>query len=363
MGDAGATEMTRAAVEPDVPAAGPRCPERIAVFRALQLGDLLCAVPALRALRAAFPRARITLIGLPWARAFAARFAHYIDDFLAFPGAAGLPERKASAEEAAEFSRAAYAAGFDVALQLHGSGRFSNPIAGALACDCAGFYPPSAPCPDPARFLPYPEWEPEILRLLGLLEFLGIPSQGEALEFPIAAEEWREFASLRARFGLWPGRYVCLHPGARAAARRWPPARFARVADRLAARGLQIVLTGSADEIPLTSAVAKSMLASCINLAGQTSIGVLAAMLTGAKLLVCNDTGVSHIAAALKTPSVVVYLGSSPARWAPLDTRLHRRVFHPIDCRPCEHAACPIGHTCAMEITPEHVMREVEQLL
>lgn len=342
---------------------GGRPLERVAVFRALRLGDLLCAVPALRALRAALPAARITLIGLPWAADFARRFSHYIDDFIAFPGAPGFPERTASAAEIAEFDRRAYAERFDLALQWHGNGRISNSIVGALASECAGFYSADAPCSDPERFLPYPEEQPEIRRLLRLLEFLGIPDQGEALEFPITHAEWRALAERRTGFGLRPGQYVCIHPGGRAPARRWPPERFARAADYLAGRGLPVVLTGTAAEAGLTAAVARSMLSPCINLAGHAAMGVLAALFTGARLLVCNDTAVSHMAAALKVPSVVVFTGSSPGRWAPLDRERHRRVFHEVGCRPCEYSACPIGHLCAVGVLPGDVIREAEVLL
>src|SRR5436309_10334628 len=66
---------------------------RIAILRALKLGDLLCTVPALRSVRAGLPGAKITLIGLPWARTFVDRYSAYIDDFLEFPGYPGLPEQ------------------------------------------------------------------------------------------------------------------------------------------------------------------------------------------------------------------------------------------------------------------------------
>lgn len=328
---------------------------RIAVFRALQVGDMLCAVPALRALRAAAPTAEITLIGLPWAAEFAQRFRQYIDDFVPFPGAPGMPEQGADAAGLDAFYRDMQARRFDLALQLHGSGRLTNPIVRGLgARQAAGFYCADKPVADPG-FVPYREHEPEIHRLLRLVEALGAPARGEALEFPISGAEWKELARRRVAYGLRPGEYVCVHAGARLATRRWPPERFAAVADVLAMQGLRVVLTGTSEEQLIMQAVARAMHAGAINLCGQTPIGVLAALYAGARLLVCNDTGVSHIAAALCVPSVVIYSGSDPQRWAPLDRERHRQVYAPVECRPCEHAVCPIGHKCALGVTADQV--------
>lgn len=336
-------------------------PQRVAVFRALQLGDMLCAVPALRALRAALPEARITLVGLPWAEAFARRFGQYVDDFLAFPGAPGLPERTPTPDESAAFEAGARAHGFDLAIQLHGSGRHSNPVALKLSArHNAGFFRRGESCPDPGRFMPYPDDLSEVQRLLQLMAFLGIPAQGEALEFPLQPQDWLAAAELKE---VPAAGYVCVHPGARAAARRWSIQRFAVIGDVLAANGWPVVLTGTAAEAAICGEVRQAMRAPCVDLAGRTMLGSLAAVVARARLVICNDTGISHIAAALRVPSVVIFTASDPRRWAPLDGRRHRPVFHAVGCRPCSHAVCPIGHPCATGVTPHAVLENALALL
>jgi ADP-heptose:LPS heptosyltransferase len=298
---------------------------RLAVFRALQLGDLLCAIPALRALRAGMPSAEITLIGLPWARVLVERYPRYFDEFLTFPGWPGLPEQPCESSQVVSFLEAAHARAFDLAIQLHGKGGITNPLIALLgATRTAGFFSPDAYVPDPDLFIKYPEQESEVCRLLRLVEHLGLPLRGTALEFPILDADRRAFARLSRELHT---EYVCVHPGARDPARRWSPDGFATVADALAERGLQVVLTGTVPDTSSLQAVAAAMHRRSLNLAGLTDLGSLAALLHGARLVVCGDTGVSHLADAVETPSVVVFVASDPRRWAPLDSSRHRAVM------------------------------------
>ena len=111
--------------------------------------------------------------------------------------------------------------------------------------------------------------------------------------------------------------------GERDPARWWPARCFAAVGDALAADGWTVVLTGSAAEHGLAEAVRGGMRAPAINAACDIPIGALAALLSRAAVLVCNDTGVAHVAAGLGLPSVVVFLASDPRRWAALDRSRH----------------------------------------
>jgi ADP-heptose:LPS heptosyltransferase len=333
-------------------------PRRIAVLRSLVLGDMLCAIPAMRALRLAFPHSEITLIGLPWAKQLVDRFPRYLDRFLEFPGFPTLPETPCDVARLPPFLLEAQRSRFDLVIQMHGSGEIMNPIALLLGGRrTAGFYRAGQHLPDPSRFFPYPEEEHEVRRNLRLIEQLGLPLAGEHLEFPIHDEDVADLKSLSESRGLRAGQYICLHPGARYPSRRWPVERYAALGDALSRRGLQMVITGAASESDLAAAVSSAMRKPHVNLAGRTSLGALAALLSGARLLVSNDTGVSHVAAALRVPSVVIVTGSDPTRWAPLDHVRHRIVRRHVACQPCVHVTCPIDHVCSLGIEP----RQVEQ--
>ncbi|HEX6992665.1 MAG TPA: glycosyltransferase family 9 protein [Gammaproteobacteria bacterium] len=300
---------------------------RIAVVRALHgLGDMLCAVPALTALRRAHPDAHITLIGLPACRWMVERFEALLDALVPFPGFPGIPERPYSPVALERFVAAARAAPFDLAIQMHGSGTVSNAFTTMLgARAAAGLYETTHARPA-GRFFPYPRRGPEIHRCLHLTRALGCPSDDDEVVFPVRADDRAALGEHVPLRGLVDGPFVCLHAGARDPARRWPAERFATVGDVLAAQGYRVVLTGTAAERGAADAVAAAMCKPSLNAAGTTSLGVAAALLERAALLVTNDTGISHLAASVGTPSVVVFLASDPERWAPLRRERHRPV-------------------------------------
>lgn len=300
---------------------------RIAIFRALQLGDMLCAIPAIRALRMSYPDAEITLIGLPWAASFVRRFNKFFDSFICFPGYAGLPEQEFSEAAYADFLYSIRQDPFDLLIQMQGNGTIVNPMLLTWnARQVAGFFNQHS-FVNSELFVEYPNGIPEIHRHLILMQHLGISAVGDHLEFAATADDYDEFTSMD--LALPSKSYVCIHPGSRGRWRQWPPKLFAQLADVCAAAGLSVVVTGTSSEADITKAVRENMKHPSIDLTGATTLGSLAMLLRNARLLVSNCTGVSHMAAATQTPSVVVSMDGEPERWAPLNRELHRTI----DCR------------------------------
>jgi ADP-heptose:LPS heptosyltransferase len=308
--------------------ADPMDPEpRIVVLRALRgVGDLLCAVPALRALRTAYPRAQVTLAGLPSSAWFVARYPNLVDDLLVVEGVAGLPEVPPDPPAAVRFLQRAQSKRFDLGLQIHGSGIVTNPLLTLFgARHQVTAYLPGHWVP-PGRSIDYLTEVPEIGRNLAVVGAAGCPPAGFGLDLPVTDDERQTAAQLLHNAGVAGRRFACLHPGASRPDRRWPAPSFASVGGHLVSRGLPVVMTGSTDEAGLVRAIAHMIDGQAIDLAGRTGLGVLAALYRQACLVVTNDTGASHVAAAVRVPSVVVTASAEPDRWAPLDRYRHRVV-------------------------------------
>jgi ADP-heptose:LPS heptosyltransferase len=299
-------------------------PRRVQVLRALHLGDLLVAIPSFRALRRAWPDARIELIGLPWAHALIERLPGYLDALVEFPGWPGVPERDVDASRIAAFLAQASADPPDVAIQLHGSGTTTNTFVALLGAPrSGGQVVPGQFAPETGVYVPFDAGRSELRNALSVVEALGVPPAGEEIEVLVLDEDRAEVTNGPAG-PLTPGAYAVVHPGSSTPLRRWPAERFAAVADVLT--DLPVVVTGTDRERDVTERMRSSMRRPSIDLTGRTSLGGLFAVIEGAAIVVTNDTGAAHVADAVGTPSVAVFTTPDPERWRPRDLDLHRVV-------------------------------------
>lgn len=302
----------------------------ILVLRALGLGDLLTAVPALRGLRRAHPSARIVL-ATPEPLAPLALQSGAVDEVLPTAGLGAL-----------RWDRD----GPDLAVNLHGSGPQS-------ITDLLGTGPqrvityrnrhhPGVPG------IPWRAGQHEVDRWCGLLGSLGIDCDTVDLEIdrPDRVPE---------RSGA-----VVIHPGAASAARRWPVDRFAAVAAALHADGHRVVITGSAAEAALARSVAQSAgLPAEAVLAGRLDVLDLVALIADSRLVICGDTGVGHVATATRTASVLIFGPTPPARWGPRGRGPHVALWAGDVGNP--HADTP--HPGLLLITVPRVLDAVGPLL
>ncbi|MBI2953861.1 MAG: glycosyltransferase family 9 protein [Chloroflexi bacterium] len=372
--------------------------QKVAIVRALHLGDLLLAVPAWRALRAALPDAEITLVGLPWAREFVRRFSIYIDRFVEFPGYPGMLEADIDVAKTDAFLRDARAYGYDLAIQMHGDGSVSNDFVVRLGAKyTVGYRRDDRSGGGLSLSLLYPNGIREVLKHLQLMELLGVAARGSHLEFPVTESDDAELEQIPALNSLLcastmsqriacarpstdalaalstvsrqlgpvrPPLLVGIHPGARPPARRWLPKRFAAVADGIAQRysTRTIILAGPGEE-SIAEMVRAHMRSPAASAAGSLTIGGLAALIGRLDLLLANDSGPAHLAEAVGTKSIVFFGPADPARWAPLDQTMNRIIYKKVDCSPCPYWECPIDHRCLQRIRSGEVLAVADALL
>ncbi|HET8631291.1 MAG TPA: glycosyltransferase family 9 protein [Thermomicrobiales bacterium] len=339
----------------------PAPPRKVAVLRASRIGDFICATPAFRALRAALPDAELTIITLPLLRDLATRLPCF-DQYAAFPGFPGLAEQFFDARRVVAFFRAMQAERFDLAVQLQGSGVNSNPFTLLLGARSTAGYVRAGDGPGRlAAALPYPGQGHEIARALALTTFLGAPPRGARTIYPLRPEDHAAAAALLAGA---PEPLIGLHPDAREATRRWPPARFAAAgAALLRERGGTAVLIGDEGARPAAADVARRLGRPCLDLTGRTSLPVLGAVVARLALLVTNDTGPAHIAYALGTPTVTLFGSADPARYGPPRTGPFRLIVPPCACRSQDRPACADGASCLAALGVDDVVGAGRELL
>jgi ADP-heptose:LPS heptosyltransferase len=315
---------------------------RIAVLRANAIGDWVFALPALESLRHAYPDAEIVLLGAPWHARFLAGRPAPVDRVVVVPPYRGVRGDRDDPAEIEAFFAAMRAERFDLALQLHGGGAHSNPFVRRLGARVtAGLQADGAPPLD--RNLPYVYFQPEIVRYLEAVGLVGVPPLTLAPRVALTPRDVEDARQALAEDGT---PLALLHPGATDPRRRWPVECFAAVGRALAHAGAKVVVTGTGDERPLCRELVAAV-PGAIALCDALSLGGLAGLLARCKVVVANDTGPMHLAAALGTPTVCVYwsfnlVNSSQilrARHRPFVSWRQHCPFCHADCTQprCEH--------------------------
>ncbi len=332
---------------------------RILLIKPSSLGDIVHAMPTCAAIRRAYPKARLTwLVKRQWA---------------------GLVERIEGVDRVwpVESTFAGWlsqisllrAERFDLVVDLQGL--FRSAAIGWLSGSplFVGFTNGREGSPwFYSRRVPVPQLDMHAVdRYLLVAKAVGaVESGAPEFRFRIPHTDYDEIDRLLTRSGVTPGTsWVAMNVSARWPTKRWPAASFAEVADRLQQEGCgAVVLIGGPDERADVTAVSGMMKTPAINLAGATSVRLLPALLSRASLLITNDSGPMHIAAAAGTPVVALFGPTSEVRTGPYGVD-HRVLATGIFCRPCLSRTCenPVQLECLIRITPELVFAVAQDQL
>jgi lipopolysaccharide heptosyltransferase II len=344
---------------------------RVLCVRLDALGDLLMTTPALRALKGGHEARRLTLLTSP-AGSLAAPLIPELADVISFdaPWLKASGPREDSTPDLQMLERIRQER-FDAAVIF--TVYSQNPLPSALFLFLADIPLRLAYCREnPYQLLTdwLPDPEPalgirhEVRRQLDLVAAAGCKTADERLSLRVPQHARERVDQLLTELGLDPERpWAVLHPGASAASRRYPPELFAAAAGILVREhGFQLLFTGTAAETELVEDIRGAMAAPSLSLAGRLSLAGLAALLQRAPLLIGNNSGPAHLAAATGTPVVDLYALTNPQHtpWGVAS----RVLFHDVPCRFCLKSVCPAGHhNCLRLVAPERLVAAVLDLL
>jgi lipopolysaccharide heptosyltransferase II len=347
--------------------------QRVLAVRLDNVGDVLMTTPALAAIRQSVPGVRLTLLTSSVGSAVAS-CVREIDEVITFDA----PWVKPRTADGADIGQAelqlveSLRDRFDAAVIFTVCTQSALPT--ALVCRMAGIPLRLAH----SRENPYgllSHWvrdtdevrsgmRHEVQRQLALVGTVGYSVDDDRLRLQLSAQQRHHARALLRGAGVPSTRpYFVVHPGASAASRRYPPARFGSAADGIAARsGCLPVFTGDASEQPLIDEARRCMSQPSVTLAGRVGLPELAALIGDARLLLSNNTGPAHIAAAMGTPVTVLYALTNPQH-TPWRVPAHV-LNHDVPCRHCLKSECPQGHhDCLLKVQPDEVVRAATALL
>lgn len=341
----------------------PEAVEKLLVRGTNWVGDSVMSVPAMKEIRRLFPQARITLMVRPWVReVFSA--ADFIDDVFVYDKAGRHRGWRGLRAAASELRREK----FDLAILLQNAFEAAAvawlagiPQRVGYARDARSMLLTHACAIEPAvRRAHQTYYYLDLLSAAGLLpgRLWETEDYRPSIALEVRDEDVRAARELLRRHGVDDHeKLIGVNPGATYGwAKRWLSDRYAAVADRLAAGyAARIVLFGSPGERAIAEEIAGYMRARPVVLAGTTTLGELMGLIRSCRLLITNDSGPMHLAAALDVPQVAIFGSTSVEATGPLSPAAEV-VRHPVECSPCFLRECPIDFRCMKRVTEEDVM-------
>jgi heptosyltransferase-2 len=331
--------------------------EKILIRGPNWVGDAVLAIPALKAIRNRFPKAEITLLIRPWVAGLFTS-APFIDNVWSESKPRGLADWKRITQEL-RFRK------FDVGVLLPNSFESALMLFLGRVPRRIGYATDGRRWMLTNSIVPQNGSQHQTNYYLNLVKSLTASSDRPSIEIEATAEERANARKLLSAEGVGPGvGYLVLNAGAAyGSAKRWHEDRFAAVADTLAADlGLSVALIGSEKERGIAEQIRDRMKTQAAVLTGKTSLETLIGVLAESSLMITNDSGPMHIAAALGVPTVAIFGSTDENATGPYGPKT-RVVKHAVECSPCLLRECPIDHRCMTRVTPQDVCRAARELL